>query len=222
MLNQVDVSGSRTQAFRDDIGLDPKSHIWYCEGEWSSDANKRTKMLRYAKAIDPNAWILWLDGDEILLCGEYLHDHCKRAEEETATGGTALRIVEYDGSVALCYGKLIRVNTVKRYLMSSWELELVSGMGVALPNTPICTAGGIPCGEISSKEDPLLGKNRPPLMGEPHLLHRHGLRNPDREAPRMHDAEAESLQTLVRDAGLAQIAAKTNLPIQQLPDGKEY
>jgi hypothetical protein len=38
----------------------------------------------------------------------------------------------------------------------------------------------------------------------------------------MHDAEAESLQTLVRDAGLAQIAAKTNLPIQQLPDGKEY
>lgn len=171
-------------------------------GGWESDAKKRTEMLLYAQSAFPDAWALWLDGDEVLLWGEYLKDHCRRAEEETATGGTTLRIVEYDGSVAQCYGKLIRLDAVKRYVMSSYEVELSSGLTVALPNVPICYAGGLPYGDITDVTNPLLGLNRPPLQGEPHLLHRHGLRSPKRTVERLHNTEAESFQTLVRQAGL--------------------
>ena len=73
-------------------------------------------------------------------------------------------------------------------------------MTVALPNVPICTAGGIPIGEIKERNDPLLALNRPPLIGEPHLLHRHGLRNPEREAPRLHNEEEKSFSKLVKSS----------------------
>lgn len=174
-------------------------------GIWKSDADKRTDMLVAAQELlhdDPDYWALWLDADEILLWGEYLHDLCRRAEIETATGGAAIKIVEYDGSVANCFGKLIKLESIKRYVMSSYEVELNNGMTVALPNVPICTAGGIPIGEIKEATDPLLATNRPPLQGEPHLLHRHGLRDPRRSVQRLHDAESESFQTLVKSAGL--------------------
>lgn len=169
------------------------------QGEWKSDADKRTEMLKHIQAIDEDAWILWLDSDEVLLYGNYLKDHCRRADYETATGGTTIRIVEYDGSVAQCYGKIIRAKSVRNYIMSSYEIELNNGMTVALPNVPICTAGGIPIGEIKERDDPLLALNRPPLIGEPHLLHRHGLRNPNREAPRLHDEEAKDFDALVKE-----------------------
>lgn len=187
-------------------GRTGKRYIRY-EGHWKSDAEKRTEMLKEAQALwdDDNIWALWLDSDEVLLFGEYLKDHCHRADQETATGGTTIRIVEYDGSVAQCYGKLIKVDAVRKYIMSSYEIELANGMTVALPNVPICSAGGIPIGEITSRDDELLAKNRPPLIGEPHLLHRHGLRNPDREAPRLHDEEAKDFDQMVRDADMAKV-----------------
>ena len=174
-------------------------HVHYesYKGWWKSDADKRTDMLKEAQAHNPDAWALWLDGDEILLYGEYLRDHVSRADKETGAGGATLRIVEYDGSVAQCYGKLIQVGNIKRYVMSSYEIELNSGFTIALPNVPICSAGGIPIGEIKERDDPMLAINRPPVIGEPHLLHRHGLRDPNRDAPRLHDKEAESFQQLV-------------------------
>lgn len=171
----------------------------YYSGHYVSDADKRTDMLKEAQAWDEDSWALWLDGDEILNYGEYLKDHCARADMETATGGTTIRIVEYDGSVAQCYGKLIKVGNLRRYIMSSYEVELESGFTVALPNVPICSSGGIPIGEIKEREDPILALNRPPLIGEPHLLHRHGLRNPERKAPRLHDEEAKSFDTLLAE-----------------------
>lgn len=180
--------------------LTPKGTPYsYFKGHWKSDADKRTEMLKEAQAVDEDAWAIWIDSDEILLYGEYLRNHCYRAEQETATGGTTIRIVEYDGSVAQCYGKVIRIGNVRRYVMSSYEIELFNGMTVALPNVPICSAGGIPIGEIKDRDDPILALNRPPLIGEPHLLHRHGLRNPERTAPRLHDEEADSFQKLVEE-----------------------
>lgn len=178
----------------------PNNHPYVLySGHWKSDADKRTEMLMEAKASDEDAWAIWIDGDEILLYGQYLKDHCYRADEETATGGTTIRIVEYDGSVAKCYGKLIRVSAITRYIMSSYEVELSNGMTVAMPNVPICSAGGIPIGEITERDSPLLALNRPPLIGEPHLLHRHGLRSPEREAPRLHEEEAKDIGRLVRE-----------------------
>lgn len=177
------------------------------KGEWKTDASKRTQMLEFAKESlgEDYEWALWLDSDEILLWGQYLKDLCGRAEYENATGGTTLRIVEYDGSVAECFGKLIRIDAVKRYVMSSYEIELTNGMTVALPNVPLCSMGGMPIGDIKTASDPLLAKNRPPLQGEPHLLHRHGLRNPNRQARRLHATEAESFSDLVKNAGLEKV-----------------
>jgi hypothetical protein len=203
--NRYVVEGDFGEAFRRKFpylnweGID----LVYVSGSWKSDAHKRTEMMDFAKhAQGHEDWALWLDGDEVLLWGQYLHDHCTRADHVTGTGGTTLKIVEYDGSVAECFGKLIKLDAVKRYIMSSYEIELSNGMTVALPNVPLCTAGGLPIGNITSPDDPLLAKNRPPLQGEPHLLHRHGLRSPEREALRMHDTEGESFSDLVKSAGL--------------------
>lgn len=197
--------GAKLDSWKELETLDFIGGIIPFEGEWISDASKRTSMLNVVKTImqdEEDVWGLWLDGDEILLWGEYLHDHCRRAEQETGTGGTAIKIVEYDGSVANCFGKLIRLDAVKRYVMSSFEIELTNGITLALPNVPICTAGGIPIGTIGGRDDPILAINRPPLQGEPHLLHRHGLRDKERRVERLHDTEAESFQQLVKDAGL--------------------
>lgn len=178
----------------------PRNKVRYMRatGVWKSDADKRTDILREAKAWNHDAWGLWIDADEILLYGQYLRDHCNRADEETATGGSTIRIVEYDGSVAQCYGKLIRLGSVRRYILSSYEIELENRMTVALPNVPICSAGGIPIGEIEGRDDPQLALKRPPVIGEPHLLHRHGLRNPSRTAPRLHETEADDFENLVK------------------------
>jgi len=171
----------------------------YYEGVFKSDADKRSAILREAQAWNHDAWGIWIDGDEILLFGDYLRDHCSRADEETATGGATIRLVEYDGSVANCYGKLIKLGSIRNYVMSSYEVTLESGMTVALPNVPICSAGGIPLTDSTDRNDPDFAVKRPPVIGEPHLLHRHGLRSPRREAPRLHDKEAESFEQLVKE-----------------------
>jgi len=168
-------------------------------GVWKSDADKRTDMLKEAQAWNYDGWGIWIDGDEILLYGKYLRDHAYRASYETGAGGFTIRIVEYDGSVAQCHGKVIKLDAIKRYRMSSYEVELESGLTVALPNVPICSAGGIPIGEISERDDPRLVTNRPPVIGEPHLLHRHGLRDPNRTAARLHDTEADDFSKLVKE-----------------------
>jgi hypothetical protein len=195
-----------------DIPLGTRANLWTKFGRWESDAAKRDDMLRWSKehrrrrvrgaADDDNdpLWILWLDGDEVLLYGEYLRDWCERAAKTTGAGGFPLRLVEMDGSVAKCYGKIVRAGVISRYLQSSYQIELHNGMVVALPNVPICSAGGIPIrpNDLIGQLDPeslsvklWLSENRPPLMGEPHLLHRSMLRDPNRVARRQHEAEAE-------------------------------
>ena len=172
-----------------------------------SDASKRTRMLRRMKDVykarrkgvprrelDP-LWILWLDGDELLLWGEYLPDLTHRADAETGAGGHRLRLVELDGSVVFCYGKLVRGDRIRRYLESSYQVELETGMIIALPNIPICGPGGIPAFTDEQSELPqaervrLLAELRPPLAGEPHLLHRSIMRDPSRTIERLHARE---------------------------------
>lgn len=173
-------------------------------GRWKSDAVKRTKMLWWARnrwvqqKLEPDEerdplWILWLDGDEILLWGEYLRDWIERAEKESGAGGFPLRLVELDGSVAKAYGRIVRGDLVERYLVAAYQLELVGGMIIALPNVQICAAGGVPYGYGEDKQITIedLAELRPPLAGEPHILHRPMLRDPAREAQRQHEAEAE-------------------------------
>jgi len=173
--------------------------VWTYAGGWKSDAAKRTAMLEWAqkhaainaKTDDPSLWILWLDGDELLLWGEYLIDHVRRAEQEsTGVGGFAIRLVELDGSVAKCHGKIVRGDLIARYVESSYQVELHGGMVIALPNEPICGPGGTPAAwgdrEIVLED---LAELRPPVAGEPHLLHRTMLRDPSRGVERLHEAE---------------------------------
>src|SRR5579859_4971040 len=58
----------------------------YFSGEWETDAAKRTAMVERAQAfprgIGEPLWGLWLDGDELLLWGEMLHDWLWRVSQQ--------------------------------------------------------------------------------------------------------------------------------------------
>lgn len=179
--------------------LDPHSHtrIWADEGSWGSDAEKRTALLQFAQDLfldeceeqaEP-LWVLWLDGDEILVFGEYLPDLCYRASFEEGVGSLGIRFVELDGSVAKSHCKLVRGDLIDEYMESIYQVRLRgSDMVVALPHVRICVQGGVPCkksdGTPTTVED--LAMMRPPVHGEPHLLHRPSWRHPERQARRLH------------------------------------
>ena len=175
--------------------------VLFTTGVFASDAEKRTYALDRAKKwVEPDEplWVLWLDGDELLIFGEYLRDWTARADlvagEQTATGGIPLRLVQWGtGAVDLCYAKLVRGDVVRRVLESSYELELESGLVVASPNVPICGPGGVPMNWRSglSHEEAvaLLSRERSPLAGEPHLLHRPSFRDPSRGVSRLSERE---------------------------------
>jgi hypothetical protein len=186
-------------------------------GQWEDDAAKRTALVLWARQLwarSPKSdrgdglWLVWCDADEVLLWSEYLPDYIAAAvaHEATrnATGGFSLRHVEPDGSVHLSGGRVLNGLHVARYLVSGYQVELANGLVVALPLTPLCSAGGIPLAPpegIPSDEgerDLWLATNRPPLQGEPHTLHRHPLRKPDRAAHRMHDDEGAWFEATVR------------------------
>ena len=176
-------------------------------GAWQSDAAKRSELAEWARvcwarwrASRGPLWLLVLDADELLLWGEYLPDYLAWLDGEpdatrNATGGFPLRHVEPDGSVHLSYGRVLNGLQVRRYLVSGYQLELASGLVVALPLLPLCSAGGIPLAPADGPpvdvgaRDLWLAQHRPPLAGEPHVLHRHPLRARARAAVRMKDAE---------------------------------
>jgi hypothetical protein len=159
------------------------------EGVWETDAAKRTAMVLEARHLwgrpGVELWGLWLDGDEILLWGEYLHDWLERVSQQgdgdNPVGGWPLALVELDGSTSLCMGKLLRIDLVRRYLVSSSYLELEGGSRRTVGNVLYW----------SPKDGPLFEhwRARPPLQGEPHLLHRPILRDRGRDVERQHVAE---------------------------------
>lgn len=181
------------------------------------EAAKRTSMLMWAQGHHRAAytnvkggphplWIVWVDSDEVLLWSEYLPDMIERAQQETGTGGFPLRIVELDGSVALGRNRVMRGDMIAKLLLGASQVELVNGMVVALPNEKLCAAGGIPAGawpheaqgDLLRPVEPdhpraqeYLGVYRPPVAGEPHILHRSVLRDKERGAERQHLPEAE-------------------------------
>jgi hypothetical protein len=179
------------------------------------DAAKRTALVQWAQALHKRRsyhhsrsplWLVWCDADEILLWSRYLPDYLEHLEQssdayanENATGGFGLRHVEPDGSVHLSTGRVLNGHTAFRYLVSGYQLELDSGMIVALPLLPLCSAGGIPLSPNSVQltqltpetQDEWLAQHRPPLDGEPHTLHRHPLRSKPRARQRMHVDEAQ-------------------------------
>lgn len=174
-------------------------------GEWPADAAKRTAMIEWCQErkwlANEEVWGLWLDGDEVLLWGEYLHDWVLRASqagtEENPVAGWPLSLVELDGSVAWCMGKLVRVDLIEKYLISSSFMQMKGGVTVTKGNVQCWTPLDGPTQFVETPKATSPGgierlphwRARPPLQGEPHLLHRSRLRAPSRGVERQHRAE---------------------------------
>lgn len=160
----------------------------YVEGDaaaalppWQADADKRNELLVWAEQHGAD-WCCWLDGDEALMFPEHLRAMVLRAEAEGASG-FPLRIVELDGSVAKAPCRVFRTSAVEEFTLGAHQFRsLPSGVVLSLPNIQICGAGGIPLGygeATIQAED--LAELRPPVAGEPHILHRAVLRSPERQ-----------------------------------------
>lgn len=177
---------------------------------YRNDAAKRNALLGFAmrqrREKKEPVWCVWLDGDELLMWGEWLPDWIARADEETGVGGFPVRIVELDGSVAYSHNRVFRGDRVRKFLVGASQVELHTGMVVALPNTPICGAGGIPVhpdGGAQAVATPeaqavWLARCRPPVAGEPHVLHRSVIRSKHRGIERQHEAESRAFDDMVR------------------------
>ena len=180
-------------------------HLTVLEGSWRSDAAKRTEMVEWCHrrrwAAGEALWGLWLDGDEILLWGEYLHDWVWRVsqqgDDENPVAGWPFALVELDGSVCLCMGKLVRVDLIRRYIVSSSYIELMNGDRRTVGNVFYWNPVDGPLQHDS--EGRPHWRARPPLAGEPHLQHRPVLRSRLREIERQNVAEARNFEGVPLD-----------------------
>lgn len=174
------------------------------KGRWETDAAKRTAMLGFCRSAfggrGDSLWGLWLDGDELLLNGDQLRDWLLRVLEtddpSNPVGGWPLSLVELDGSVSWCMGKLVRLDLIREYLISSSYVELVNGRRITVGNVPAWN----PVDGPMQFEETRDGGRRPhwrarlPLQGEPHLLHRPVLRSSSRMVERQHVAEERNFR----------------------------
>lgn len=189
-----------------DYSDDPLVH-WQV-GRWESDPAKRTAMIRWCREQwhDVPLWVLWLDADEIMVNAFAVRDLVRRQmwEDELRgasivqpdnlpTGGLVLRYVEADGSVAKEWGRLVRADLIRRYVVSNLIVEGVNGVQNRLGR------------RIEDAREWRGPRERvhgfalvldPPLPGEPFFVHRSHLRHPYRERLRLHEQEHEALVEL--------------------------
>lgn len=165
-------------------------------GRWDTQAEKLNAMVAWAcnRYAERPLWGMNLDGDEVLIDGEFLPDVLRKASELDPTGekGTVPRmfVQELDSSTVVNGSHLVRLDVIDRYLVSGTQVLLkTSSIPVAFANTPA---------------------NRWPMQGEPHILHRSRFRLGEREAleARAHiSAEANWFETAAAAAGLSGIEA---------------
>lgn len=190
-----------------------RTHVAY--GSWPSDAGKRNGLLERAKrwASGREFWIVWLDGDELLLYPDHLRLWVERAEREQwddsgsdlkVTGGFPLRLVELDGTTVQAMGRIIRGDLVEEYRHSISEVKLVGReSSMPLPNVPNWAPGYTSEGGRAVPAEDVTGYCRPPLQGEPHILHLSALRDPARQAERQSEAELRGYKERAEAQGIA-------------------
>lgn len=170
--------------------------------EWASDATKRTQMVRWAQerlgGNERVLWGLWLDGDELLCNGRWLPDYIRRVEAGGDHGFT-IRIVELqDGSIARAPSRIFRADLIDHYVHGAYQfLAKGSSVVVTLPNQPES--------DIEWQKDRQAHETmfmRPPLPGEPHIVHRAFLRPPS-ERVRLHQVETAEAQKVYDSLGIA-------------------
>ncbi len=168
-------------------------------GAWESDAEKRTEMLEFAKTVGRDGEPLWgviLDGDELLLHGDVLPEYFDALPADA--GGFSVHLVELDGSCSYIPNRLLRLDAIDSWAISSYAFTLTSGVTVSLPNVKILAAGQPDTDEWVDVNGASRQRRRP-LQGEPHILHRSVLRPPERQTVRrQHEAEADTFAQLAQ------------------------
>lgn len=184
----------------------PASRLFVLDGEWPSDAHKRTAMLRYAEhrwGGHKPLWGVWVDGDEVLLNASLLPDWLDSAPADALSFD--LPIVELDGSVGVTQTHVVRLDLIGEYLLSASQIRM-KGVGtiVALANYPAPTAEYVERWQVmvDSGQQVIPGR---PLPGAPTILHRSALRPADRRALRAHTHEPEWFEQAEREAGLSRV-----------------
>ncbi len=164
-------------------------------GAWRTDAEKRTAMLAEARRwIKFGTWGVILDGDELLVNAAVLPEYFDALPADAL--GFSLHLLELDGSCSMIPNRLLRLDRVERWVISSYAF-LVDGVIVIKPNVKILDAGQPDSAELVDVGDGRRQRRRP-LQGEPFILHRSVLRSPERQAQvqRMHEAEPEAFEAL--------------------------
>jgi hypothetical protein len=191
-------------------------------GSWGTDAAKLTEMLTFARErYDRPLWGLWLAADELLVNGELLRDFLQRVQWEDERQGrhilkpdngptfsVPLTQVEHDGSLGRVLSRVVRLDLIRRYVVSSHVIELVTGQVLQHGARPL-TLNDLPqmmALEAASKAGPDADRlceeigGRvfvPPIFaGEPYTIHRPHLRHPARQAVRMYEQEDRELERL--------------------------
>lgn len=155
----------------------PELVVWR-DGIYSSDADKRSELLNRVKQRQPGPlWGVVLDGDEVLLWPELLPDYLAHADSNGHTGKT-IKVVFEDGQVYESSARLLRIDLIERYILSSYQFALKD--------------------YTTAWVAPIIPASKPPMQGEPHILHRGYLRAGERNAPaeRMSRRELDELATL--------------------------
>lgn len=180
--------------FRKGKGLVQRLSLHTPDRSFASDAAKRSWMvvraqMSYGHLHPDPLWGVWVDGDERLMFPEMLRHYIARGQH-TGNPNFPLRLVEaHGGSVSLCWGKVVRLDLIERYVASSYEVQL--------RGEPLTRAWGNDNAHWNWQEGGNVEGARPPIQGEPHLLHLSALRPPGRADERMHQAEADDLATRI-------------------------
>jgi hypothetical protein len=168
-------------------------------GRWRTDARKRNELLAEAKRRNPGPlWGVWLDGDEILVDGEYLRDQLQDVvwNDEHEGGEPTIRqplwVVEADGSMAFTNSRIVRLDLIQSYDISVSVVTNQHGIEEAWGNTNPDSRFWLELWMRAVESGRMLAW--PPHSCQPHIYHRSNLRHPDRRGLRLHKQEADELK----------------------------
>lgn len=172
-------------------------------GRWRTDARKRNEMVQEAKhrARDIGReplWGVWLDGDEILVNGEYLRDQLQAVvwNDEHEGGEPTIRqplwVVEADGSMALTGSRVVRLDLIQTIDISVSVVTNTNGIEEAWGNTNPDARLWTEMWMTAVESGRMVAW--PPIPCQPHIYHRSNLRHPVRRGLRLHEQEADELR----------------------------
>jgi hypothetical protein len=187
--------------------LEGRPDVVLHRGRWRTDARKRNEMLQRAKRDFPGGalWGVIVDGDEVLMNGEYLRDKLQTVlwEDEARSEPwlkVPLPLVEHEGSMSTITARVLRLDLIRSVDVSTSVMTRTDGVQVGLGNQPVPSSIFVDawCRAIDA------GKTIawPPFPCEPYLVHRSHLRHPLRRGLRMSVQEQAELAKAKAAAGL--------------------